>query len=111
MAILNTLDRPWSRRLVTLEAAERLGRQGLLTIVGLLQRSESQHWPIAGVFPGEDGGLRIEWRAGREQTLVEVEEDGTIYVAYFNFATGVEADLDNAEHSKAVNFLDEHLNA
>jgi len=111
MAQIGALDTPWSRRLVKLHAGERLGVVGLDAVVALLRVSDEQNWSIAGVFPGDEGGLRVEWRHGREQTLVEVDEAGLIYAAHFDFASGTEVDLENAGAAEAVTFLSDHIHA
>lgn len=111
MGTVRGLDTPWSRRLHKLQADQCLGAVGLATVVDVLRRSDEHQWPIAGIFHSDEGGLRVEWRSGREQTLVEVEEDGTVYAAHFDFEAGFEADLENAGAAEAVTFLNEHLHA
>ena len=111
VAALDRLDRPWSRRLLTLDAASRVGEPSLVALVDVLQRSDDAGWPMAGVYPGEDGGLRIEWRANGEHTVYEVDADGAIYAGHFDFAGGADADIETSDAVEAVRFLGDHLHA
>lgn len=111
MAELDGLDRPWSRRLRTLDATTRVEASSLHAMIELLRRSDEAGWPIAGVFPGEDGGLRIEWRVSGEHTVYEVDDEGAIYAGHFDFVTGAESDIETFDSAEAVKFLGEHLHA
>lgn len=109
MRTIKTSDRPWSRRLLTLHAVERVSSVDLAGLVSLLQTADAEHWPSPGIFPGEDGGLRCEWREGRLHATFEVDNDGLMYAYFFNFAEKHEESVEPASIDDAVAFLRKHL--
>jgi hypothetical protein len=111
MSELKTAGLPWSERLLDLDAASRVTGFGLQALMDILKRSDVEHWPLAGVFPGEDGGLRIEWRANSQHTVFEVDDEDVLFAAHFNFTDNTEDDLETARPSEAVTFLNDHLHA
>lgn len=109
MKTIQTSDRPWSRRLSKLHAVDRVSNKNLVGLVEMLQTSDSEHWPAPGIFPGEDGGLRFEWREGRSHATFEVDDRGSMYAYFFDFAHDSEADIEPTSIDDAVRFLREHL--
>lgn len=109
MRKIEAANQSWSRRLIALDAAHVVDPSSLHSLVNILVLSDAQHWPNPAVFPGECGGLRVEWVEGRRQTIYEVDEEGQIYAAHFDFASGAEADIETSLAEEAEAFLRGHL--
>lgn len=117
--LLEIETEPWSRRIVELASLARnwhpeLDKSPLISFIAIDAAREvlraAQNCEISpGIYPGEDGGVIVEWGSPQRVVTLEISPEPDFFLFHLDVASGDAAEFDTEDLSEVIVRVEEAL--